>query len=190
VKFSTIVADPPWKVKRGTLMGREGWLDAHGAARDCAYPTMTVAEIAALPVREIAEPDAHLYLWAVNKYLGAAFEVAKAWGFKYSTTLVWDKTMFGGGLGGGFRVNTEYVLFCRRGQLGNIGTVRGTSFHYKRPYDSRGKPRQGAKPPQFLADYVEVVSPGPYVELFSRAEESRENWWYWGNESLETAEIL
>lgn len=189
--YRTIVADPPWKVKTGPMsaggMG-EGFVGGETQSQPLHYPTMCVDEIAALPVRDLAEDAAHLYVWTINRYLEDAFNVARAWGFRYSTTIVWRKKLIGGGLGGTYRINTEFCLFCRRGSLPALRTVRGTCFDWKRPYDERGKPKHSAKPPEFT-EMVEQVSPGPYLELFSRAPEPRPGWNYWGNESLGTAEM-
>jgi len=153
---------------------------------------MTVEEIAALPVREIAADDAHLYLWVTSRFLPRAFEVVEAWGFAYSSTQVWGKTLFGGGLGGTFRINTEFFVFATRGRVQARDVVRGTWFEWgcggdegtlfgwKRPYDWRGKPRHSAKPPEFFCDVVERISHPPFVELFAR--ERRPGWDCWGNE--------
>jgi N6-adenosine-specific RNA methylase IME4 len=183
--YRTIVADPPWDVAAGRSIGRyemrEDGTQAFGvtdqAARPLAYPSMTVEQIKALRVP--AADDAHLYLWTTNGYLQQAFDVALAWGFAYSTTLVWAKNVMGGGLGGAFGISTEFCLFCRRGSLKAHGRVGGTWFNWKRPYDERGKPRHSAKPREFIT-LVEEVSPGPYLELFAR--ENRPGWDAWGNE--------
>lgn len=191
MKYRTIVADPPWIVKAGPAPGGydgvEGWLKRDDrSSRDLAYPTMTVAEISALPVDDFAERNAHLYLWTINAYVPDAYRIAYAWGFKPSTLLVWAKNPMGGGLGGAWGITTEYVLFCRRGTLPHTGRVTGTWFNWKRPYDERGKPRHSAKPPAFI-DLVEQVSPGPYLEMFARSQ--RLGWDTWGNESLNHVEI-
>jgi N6-adenosine-specific RNA methylase IME4 len=183
-QYATIVADPPWKVMAGPLNGREGFGDATGASRPLAYPSMTVEAIAALKVPAAA--DAHLYLWTTNGYLRAAFDVAEAWGFKYSTTLVWAKNLMGGGLGGAYGISTEFCLFCRRGTLATLRNVGGTWFNWKRPYDERGKPKHSAKPPEFYA-MVDQVSPGPFLEMFAR--ERRLGWDAWGNEVQSDVEI-
>jgi N6-adenosine-specific RNA methylase IME4 len=176
-EYATIVADPPWRTMAGPLNGREGFGDATGASRSLPYPTMTVDAIKALQVP--AANDAHLYLWTTNGYLRDAFDVARAWGFEYSTTLVWAKALMGGGLGGAYGISTEFCLYCRRGKLPALNKVGGTWFNWKRPYDERGKPRHSAKPPEFYA-LVEHVSPGPYLEMFARQKRSR--WHAWGNE--------
>jgi N6-adenosine-specific RNA methylase IME4 len=185
-RYATIVADPPWDVSAGRSIGRYEMKDGKqtfgvtdDASRPLEYPFMSVADIKALRVADVAAPDAHLYLWTTSGYLPAAFDVAKAWGFAYSTTLVWAKNVMGGGLGGAFGISTEFVLFCRRGSLKAHGRVGGTWFNWKRPYDKRGKPRHSAKPAHFMT-MVEEVSPGPYLEMFAR--EHRDGWHSWGNE--------
>lgn len=188
--FQTIVADPPWNQKAGPLSGGvgEGFVfDGKQVSRDLPYPTMSLEAIKALPISELAAPDAHLYLWATNKYLPDAFDVLHAWGFTYSTTLVWAKNLMGGGLGGAYRVSTEFVIFARRGSLREVSNVRGTWFNWKRPYNEQGKPKHSAKPPAFF-EMVEAVSPGPRLELFAR--ERRPGWAAWGNEVESDIEIV
>jgi N6-adenosine-specific RNA methylase IME4 len=181
MKYRTIVADPPWPQKRGgPLTGREGFLDT-GDSLPMPYRTMSVLEIATLPVQyTFADADAHLYLWATSRFLGDAFNVLRAWGFEYSTTLVWAKRPIGHGLGGAYGIATEFVLFARRGSLPAVSRVGRNWFDWKRPYDDRGKPRHSAKPPEFYA-MVEQVSPGPYLEMFAR--DFRLGWDSWGDEA-------
>ena len=46
------------------------------------YPTMSIEEICALPVSELAAKDSTLFLWATFPQLNEAFRVIDAWGFK------------------------------------------------------------------------------------------------------------
>lgn len=186
--YRCIVVDPPWPQKGGgTLRGREGWHDSHGASLPMRYDTMSVAAIAAMPMRELAHADgAHLYLWTTNGFLRDAFGVLDAWGFRYSTTLVWAKTPMGGGLGGAYGISTEFCLYARRGQLAPLSRGRGTWWNWKRPYDERGKPTHSAKPPGFY-DLVEAVTPGPRVELFARR--ARAGWDAWGDQAPNAVEL-
>ena len=55
-------------------------------------------------------PNAHLYLWVTNSFLGEGLDVMKQWGFTYKTHLVWTKPQLG--LGNYFR-NSHEVLFYR-----------------------------------------------------------------------------
>lgn len=182
--YRTVVVDPPWpQVGGGTLRGREGWHDAHGASQPLKYPTMTVAQIKQLPIRQLMDPaGSHVYLWATNGFLPQAFDVLTAWGYTYSTTLVWAKTPMGGGLGGSYGISTEFCLFGHRGRAlsERRPRVRGTWWNWKRPYDSRGKPQSSAKPPKFHG-IVEAASPEPYLELFARREYP--GWDVWGDQA-------
>ncbi len=152
------------------------------------YPSMSVEEIAALPICDLAEPDAHLYIWTTNKYLREIWGVAEAWGFVPSCVLAWCKTPVTVAIGGAFRSNVEYCLFARRGRLAAIGISETRWFTWPRRRGApvgRGERRStmhSAKPEAFL-DLVEQVSPGPYLELFARRQ--RLGWDTWGNEALE-----
>ena len=176
--YRTVIADPPWpeigggKIKRGA--------DRH-------YPTMRVEEICALDVRSVVAADSHLYLWVTNNYLRAGFEVVDAWGFKYITTITWEKERQG--LGQYFRGTTEHVLFCRRGQPGYRTLPSGkraqgrTSFITENGMwlNERRLGRHSEKPPR-IHEWAEAVSHGPYLEMFARS--SRPGWDSWGNEAV------
>ena len=55
--YGAIVADPPWYFRTRTTVVSDRDPQQH-------YPVMGVQDIAALPVRDLAAPDAHLFLWA------------------------------------------------------------------------------------------------------------------------------
>lgn len=193
MKYRTIVVDPPWHyeswpgsvMSKGASIGRNRpdgpWQD-NARRRLIGYETMSVAEITDLPVAQLAERDAHLYLWTTNRYLPDAFGILAAWGFRYSQLLTWAKTPMGLGPGGTFAQNAEYCLFGRRGSLKHKQRLDSVWFNW---------PRQGmgthSKKPEHFIDMVEQVSPGPYVELFARRH--RFGWDVWGNESANTAEM-
>jgi N6-adenosine-specific RNA methylase IME4 len=178
--YRTVVVDPPWHYgSAGGYSWREG--RPSGATRPMlTYATMSVEEIAALPVGDIAAGSAHLYLWTTQRYLWDAREIAAGWGFDRPKVLVWCKAPTGFSMGGAYGNATEFVLFCQRGSLASKVRV---------PRDWWEWPRRGhsAKPEAFL-DMVEQVSPGPYVELFARRD--RLGWDSWGNESLGTADLV
>jgi len=176
VKYRTIVADPPWDVARLESPGAKGFGTNVAPLRSVTlpYPTLSTEEIAALPVRDLADEIAHLYLWAVNRYVQDTYRIARAWGFRPSTLLVWAKSPMGLGPGGAFSITTEYVLFARRGACPASERVDSTWWQWKRG-------RHSEKPGAFL-DMVERVSPGPRLELFARTQ--RLGWDTWGNEAL------
>jgi N6-adenosine-specific RNA methylase IME4 len=133
-----------------------------------------------------AAADAHLYLWTTNGFLADAFDIVAAWGFRYSTTLVWAKAPIGFGLGGAYGIASEFVLFARRGSLPAMSKVGRNWWQWKRPYDERGKPMHSGKPEEFYA-MVEQVSPGPYLDMFARRP--RLGWDVWGNEAPGAVEL-
>jgi hypothetical protein len=107
VKYRTIVADPPWDI--GAF---PEWGNGQGSI-PTPYPTMSLAAIRALPVGDLAAPEAHLYLWTIPAFLEASYGVARAWGFEPMYPLLWCKPRYGQGLGGKYASNVEFVLFCR-----------------------------------------------------------------------------
>ncbi len=109
--YRTIVADPPWPIQ-----DFPEWAEGKGNI-PCPYPTMSLDEIKALPVRALSDNvdhDAHLYLWTIDQLLEESFAVARAWGFHHAATIIWAKQTIGTGLGGIWPNNVEFVLFCRR----------------------------------------------------------------------------
>ncbi|WP_210332619.1 MT-A70 family methyltransferase [Methylosinus sp. H3A] len=84
-KFSTVLADPPWRFQNKT--GKV----APEHKRLSRYGTMSLAEISALPVQDVVAPTAHLYLWVPNALLPEGLEVMRAWGFTYKANVVWHK---------------------------------------------------------------------------------------------------
>ena len=168
-KYKTIYADPPWPEYGGGNIKRGA--DKH-------YPLMSVKDIILLPVQDITEDNAHLYLWVTNNYLPSGFEVMRAWGFTYKTIITWGKDRFG--LGQYFRGQTEHCLFGVRGNL-----------PYK-IYD--GKRQQGrtlvlaprtkhSRKPEDMRKMIEKVSYTPYINLFAR--EHLTGWDVWGNEVIQ-----
>ncbi len=177
MRYRTIVADPPWAYQsaRITTTGKQRRAEALGH-----YSTMTAAEVAEIPVGEWTQDDAHLYLWTTNAILPEAFPVMKAWGFKYITLLTWNK-MGTLGMGFSFRNQTEHVLFGIKG-ISHIEPAKRERNIFAAP-----KGRHSEKPDSFY-DMVERVSPEPRLEMFARRARLS-GWDYWGDESLQTAEM-
>jgi N6-adenosine-specific RNA methylase IME4 len=199
-RYHTIVADPPWLMpktgkttrgatnSRGVYTAKSGravdgtWWGRHrGGSVELPYGTMTLAEIAALPVDDLAEKAAHLYLWTTNRFLEDAFGIVRGWGFQQKpVTLTWGKTPMGKGFGGAFTSTSEFILFARRGGLPHAEKQDSTWWQWSRVYKN-GHIDHSAKPDAFQ-DIVEQVSPGPYLELFARRQ--RLGWDTWGDEAL------
>jgi N6-adenosine-specific RNA methylase IME4 len=188
VKYRTIVADPPWPIHwtgggATRINGRGERHVNHKFKADLPYETMSIEGIAALPVADLADVDAHLFLWVPDRFLvaGDAATVARAWGFEPGRLLIWAKTGFG--LGKFPRPQHEAMVVCRRGNLpfsiDNAGSVQTWKF----PYENGA--RAHSRKPDGALDLIEQASPGPYLELFARR--ARFGWDYWGDQSLGTA---
>ena len=190
MKYRTIVADPPWPMpetgKRNAAPGaKDWWTRFAGRSVKLPYESMPLEAIAALPIEDLSEDDAHLYLWTTNRFLEDAYRIARGWDFKPSQLLTWCKPPIGLGFGGAFCTTTEFILFARRGSLKTLQREDSTWWNWSRPYVD-GHIAHSAKPEAFL-DMVERVSPGPYLELFARR--NRLGWDTWGNEALEHVEL-
>lgn len=116
-KYKTIVVDPPWPIGNFPAWfckERRSTREKEIGVNPTPYSTMTLAEIAELPIKSIAADGAHLYLWTTDAFLQAALDLVRGWGFEKSATLVWCKKPMGRGMGGAYPSNVEFVLFCRK----------------------------------------------------------------------------
>jgi len=174
-KFATILADPPWQFEN-----RTGKM-APEHKRLSRYATLTLEEIKQMPVKEVLEESAHLYLWVPNALLKEGLEVMKAWGFTYKTNLVWYKVRKDGGpdrrgVGFYFRNVTEMILFGVKGK--NVRTLQPGRSQENMIVKQK---REHSRKPDEQYDLIESCSWGPYLELFARG--SRPKWECWGNQA-------
>jgi N6-adenosine-specific RNA methylase IME4 len=77
---------------------------------------MDIEDIKAMPVFEIADDDAILWLWTTNAHLRVALDVVESWSFEYRTLLTWVKDRMG--TGEWLRGRTEHCLLAVRGKPG------------------------------------------------------------------------
>src|SRR5262249_60202150 len=73
-KYRVIYADPPWKYGNTQVEGFREQRDH--------YPVMDMADICALPVADLAEDDAVLFLWVTSPILDESVQVVNPWAFK------------------------------------------------------------------------------------------------------------
>jgi N6-adenosine-specific RNA methylase IME4 len=186
-RYRTIVADPPWRYTNKADGVKE--LGASKAERARRYHTMRTEDMARLPVADLADERAHLYVWVTNPVLTeqrqsiigdlTAPALIRAWGFEPRSLVTWVKAG-PPGLGFYWRGNTEHVIFATRGDA-KVPVERRLRNHFE-------SPRRGhSEKPDLFLDLVEQVSDGPYVEMFARR--ARFGWDYWGDQSLGTAEM-
>jgi N6-adenosine-specific RNA methylase IME4 len=168
-----VLADPPWRFAVRSPKGE-------GRSACQHYPTnLTLDELAALPVANIAAADAWLFLWTTTPMLPAALRLMTAWRFAYSATaFCWTKLNPSGvgfhvGLGFTTRKNVELCLLGKRGRPRILAHDVCELIVAPRREHSRKPDEQYAR--------IERLVAGPYVELFARQQ--RPGWIAWGNQT-------
>ena len=155
--YEIIYADPPWRYSAKKVQG----------AAENHYPTMSIDELCALPVAELAAKDSALFMWATFPQLPEALRLIRAWGFTYkSVAFVWlkknkkaDSWFYG--LGFWTRANAEICLLATKGhpkrQAADIHQfiISPIEAHSKKPDETRDK-------------IVALMGDRPRVELFAR----------------------
>ena len=165
-RYATVVIDPPWQ---------QGSIGLSQYARNLTYATMSVDDIAALPVGATLDDDAFLFVWAVNKHLGDAIGLLDIWGVKYSFTMTWVKSK-GAQYPGGPSFNAEWIIVGRKGSPAFRDTRAFTTANY---WPMRG---HSEKPDGFY-DLLRRITEGPRLDVFGRR--SIAGFESWGDEAPE-----
>lgn len=159
LRYRTIMIDPPWDIQqKGKL----------GASQH--YQLMTLERIKALPVADLAEQDAHLWLWVTNATLPIGYDVMRGWGFTPRSPLTWIKPRLG--LGNYLRNATEHLILGTRGTA-PVKYKAQPTWMFAPLQDHSHKPEE-----QYAV--IERISDGPYLELFARRRQP--GWHAWGNQ--------
>lgn len=163
-KYRVIYADPPWSYGN-TMPNYMGVQEDH-------YITMTLDEICAIPVKDICEDNAVLFLWVTSPILEESFRVVNAWGFKYKSSFVWDKEKHV--MGHYNSVRHELLLVCVRGSC-------QPDVH--KLFDSViSEPRtEHSTKPEIFRTIIDTIYPnGKRIEMFARRK--YDGWDVYGNE--------
>ena len=169
--YHVILIDPPWPYTQ-TLTSKKA---RGGAAKH--YVLLTMDEITALPVAELAADNCQLWLWATNTHLPVALDLIKTWGFTYKSNRIWVKT---NGFGGGYwlRGQTEILLLAVKGNPRFWKTgPHGAAGHNISTVIMAPRGEHSVKPPQSCADIERLSSDPPglkRLELFTR--DRRKGW--------------
>lgn len=184
--YRVVLADPPWRYLTYSAKGL-------GKSADRHYNTMSIADIKALPVRQVCAKDAVVLMWIIDSHVEIGMDILKAWGFTYKTVgLYWVKTNATGDkfpMGTGFwtRANPEHAFLATVGDEQEVERLFLTSVGQPKRQNN-GVPRLMVSPrrehsrkPDETHDRVERLLPGPYLEMFSRTD--RRGWDVWGAEA-------
>lgn len=170
--YRVILADPPSSYENWSEAGEQRNATSH-------YDCLSIADLKALPVGHLAQPDAVLFCWATYPTLPQALDVIRAWGFTYATVaFTWAKrtrldTGWHMGLGYYTRANAEICILATVGRPG-LPKVRDVRQLLVEPL------RQHSRKPDRVHADIERMFDGPYVELFAR--QRRAGWDAWGND--------
>ena len=168
--YGMIVADPPWSFAT--------WSDkGHGKSAQRHYACMSLDDIKALPVADLAAPDCCLFLWATWPMLNEALEVMDSWGFAYKTGGAWHKKTKNGktAFGTGYRVRCASEPFL----LGYIGNPKNSRAERN---VIEGLVREHSRKPEAAYAWAERYLPeARHVDLFGRTR--RSGWDVWGDEA-------
>jgi N6-adenosine-specific RNA methylase IME4 len=200
MKFDLILADPPWKFKV--------WDHDTGSGRSAEshYPTMTITQLCALPIRDLTAENCALFLWCVWPSI---FEfvppLLEAWGFEYKTlAFEWWKLnkqwwryflpmtgllrrhdflerLFFMGMGYYTRANPEPCLLAVKGKI-------PVAVHNQRNFIIAPLREHSCKPDQQYTKIERLYPNRSYLELFAR--HTRPGWHSWGNEIEPATPIL
>ena len=163
-KYRVVYADPPWKY--GNTM------PDYFAEQADHYPLMTVAEIAAMPICDLTEDNAVLFLWVTSPILAESFTVITGWGFTYKASFVWDKIKHN--MGHYNSVRHEFLLIATRGSCQpDIQRLHDSVVSEERTAHS-------VKPETFRQIIDEIYPHGKRIELFARRQV--EGWDSYGNQ--------
>lgn len=178
-KYKIIYADPPWNYT--TFSSGHG-----GRSKNQYYKTMRMVDIYELSVKEIADEDSVLFLWAVPSLIPEALHTMKSWGFDFKTIAFnWIKTnpksgtpFFG--MGQWTRTNSEICLLGIKGKPKRVSA--SISQVVMTPIEEHSK-----KPQEVRERIVQLMGDIPRVELFARQKVA--GWDSWGNEIESDIEI-
>jgi N6-adenosine-specific RNA methylase IME4 len=168
-KYRIFYADPPWKYNE-VQHANEG--NFHMKPLGIHYPSLSITELCDLPIKDLSEENAVLFLWVTSPLLEECFPLIKAWGFKYKTSMVWDKVKHN--VGNYVSVRHELLLICTKGSCTpDIKKLDDSVYSEERTEHS--------KKPEYFRNFIDKIYPkGNRIELFAR--EQWEGWDVWGNE--------
>jgi N6-adenosine-specific RNA methylase IME4 len=171
-RYPVIYADPPWKFQL---------YNGPDYDRSPDYPAMETEQICAMPIADIATPDAVLFMWTTPVHLPDALRVLEAWGFEHVTNVVWVKDK--PGLGHWVRNQHELLIIARRGDM-------PTPLPANRPPSViNAQRREHSRKPDEAYEMIERMFPDlPRIELFARSR--RPGWDAWGNETEKFAAAI
>ncbi len=169
-KYQIIYADPPWECSTQNV-AKKSYIKNSGSFH---YNSMKLKDICSIPIQDITDNNALLFLWVRSPALGWGLEVGKSWGFKFATVgFVWDKQRILPSF-----YTPSQVELCLIFKRGKIPIPRGSTKEHQFLSEKRRKHSQ--KPDTIRNRIVKMFPTQTKIELFAR--QKTEGWDTWGNE--------
>ena len=179
-RFDIIYADPPWdyngKVQFDKSSRNADEIDLSRnifiSSASFKYPTLKLAELMMMPIREIAKDDCLLFMWATSPHLAQAIALGQEWGFEYRTVaFVWDKMTHNPGK---YTLsNCELCLVFKHGRIPQPRGARNIQQLVRIPRQAHSM-----KPDEVRAGIEKMFPTQERIELFARGE--YDGWTVWG----------
>lgn len=167
-KYRCVVIDPPWQygdALPGNTRGADKQYDG----------TIGMEQMVSLPVGELLDVDAHVWLWYTNAFFLEAADLLINWRLTPKTQLTWCKPQIG--MGHYLRNTTEHAILATRGKSISGDNPKNIPSHF---VATRAK---HSRKPDEAYDIIRQISPGPYLDVFARSP--REGFDRYGNELLQ-----
>lgn len=168
-RYEVIYADPPWQIRGQLRDSRRGKSVADH------YSVVPMRDLARLGVADIAADDCLLFLWVIQSELDQCMDVARQWGFSYTTVAyVWHKQ----------RQNLGYythpsIEICLLWSKGRPTRLRRGSY-IERQFVSTPRTKHSRKPAAVRQSIERLYPTCSRIELFAR--DAHAGWAAWGDE--------
>ncbi len=158
-KYRVFYVDPPWKYGTEPLASTEPQAAGY-------FPVVTIEELCEIPIHEISEKNAALFLWVIPPLLPEALKVMSAWGFEYRAVFTWDKGKDAKCKDDYNNVNQEFLLVGEKGNcIPESDDITSAVQHIPKNLRSAAKPDEFRKIIETL--YYATKNK---VELYARKE--------------------
>jgi len=189
--YDVILADPPWSFR---VWDKD---TGNGRSAESHYSTMSLDDICALPVKELASPNCVLFMWSVWPSIFDAEKVITAWGFRYKSLgfewwklnkswerawvpmldvfsgYKWLEKLFFFGMGYYTRTNSEPCLLSTRGSM-------PVAVHDERNFIIAPIREHSRKPDEQYKKIERLYPNTKKLELFARHQQP--GWDVFGNQ--------
>jgi len=168
MKFDVLYVDPPWQYNNKKMGG------SHKSGASQKYTTMSLQQLIDLKqyIDPVVKNNSCLFLWGTTPMLPEAFQLMKAWGYKYKTLFTWDKGGYKTGYW--FRGQTEHCLFGIKGRVAAFRSGEKNIFFEKSESHSK-------KPIAMWGIIKKVLWNKEVLELFA-TQQSKPLWTRIGKE--------